>query len=138
MDAFDPNDLADLLQYADEDTIDALVSAGLVPARAALAKQQMGFGQSLMDTPSPQGAHVGNTYVASSPLEHLAAAMRQGIGARKMQGAMAQQGSLLDQQGAASAQGWAQALRAMRNRSLMPAGGIQTYEPPAEGTGGEF
>jgi hypothetical protein len=47
-------------------------------------QQLLGFGQSLFNTPPAAGAHVGNTYVASSPIEHISNLVRQLVGGYQM------------------------------------------------------
>lgn len=68
-----------------ETLIQQMAALGISPEQLGLYGKQMGRGEQLADTPMAQGRHVGNTYVASSPLEHLATAMRQYQG-QKMQG----------------------------------------------------
>lgn len=97
------NDLYSLIQSADPETLKMLIAAGLVPEQLGVQKQALGMGQDIMQgAQQPQGQSVGpyHQYVASSPLEHLAAAVRQVQGQRMAQGAMGQEGSLIGQQGA--------------------------------------
>src|SRR5262252_8969197 len=81
--------MADLDRYfyeaianSDPEKLRAMVEGGLAPQRSAIAKQRLGIGQGFMGTPTPQGQAVGRTYVASSPLEHLATAMSRVVGAK--------------------------------------------------------
>ena len=71
----------------DEKTLSLMVALGAIPEEQALLMRQRSFGEGLTDTPMAQGRNVGHTYVASSPLEHIANAMQRVIGYRKMQGA---------------------------------------------------
>ena len=103
--------LDDLLTNGvDPQTQQMLVDAGLVPQRFAIAKQRLALGQSLMGTPQPQGQRVGpyHQYVASSPLEHISAALQNVIGARMAKGALSQEDAAVQRLGrgrAAAAQG---------------------------------
>jgi hypothetical protein len=45
--------------------------------------RQADQGLSMQNTPAPQGQNVGQTYVASSPLEHIAAAFQRYQGGQK-------------------------------------------------------
>lgn len=94
------DDLYELLRYADPDTRQAMIDAGLVPQRMGVERQMADMGMGLAQTPTPEGRNVGHTYVASSPLEHLASAVRQGVGAKMSADSMKHQGHLIDQQGA--------------------------------------
>ncbi|WP_242394856.1 hypothetical protein [Anaeromyxobacter oryzisoli] len=94
------DDLYALIQNADPATLQSMIDAGLVPGRMGVEQQMMGMGQGLAETPTPQGRQVGNTYVAASPIEHLSAALRQGIGAQMQHKAMQEQSGLIGQQGA--------------------------------------
>jgi len=59
-------DFYDLIAQADPETLKMLIGAGLVPSQnAAIDNMQMAKGQ-----------NVGNTYVAASPVEHLANALK--------------------------------------------------------------
>jgi len=61
----------------------ALIALGVIPEEQALLMRQANQGQSMMDAPTPQGMRVGGTYVASSPLEHIAAVVQRAVGANK-------------------------------------------------------
>lgn len=71
----------------DEAMIQALVELGAIPEEQALLMRQADQGLAMQGAPTPQGMSVGGTYVASSPLEHLSAALQRGLGAKKQQGA---------------------------------------------------
>ena len=93
--------LEELLQYMDPDVLDQMVQSGLAQQRGGVAKQAMGIGQEMASTPSAQGRTVRNgIYVAASPIEHLATALRQYQGQKAMQNAMGKQQEYIDQQGA--------------------------------------
>ena len=92
--------LFSLLKYVDEPTLQKMIDAGLFEESSNPLNQQFGIGQKMMDTPSAQGRQVGNTYVASSPLEHLANAVRQAVGARISGNAMTGEKDLATKVGA--------------------------------------
>jgi hypothetical protein len=50
----------------------------------SLLQQQLGMGQGMFNTPPAAGAHVGNTYVAASPIEHISNLVRQIVGGYEM------------------------------------------------------
>jgi hypothetical protein len=91
-------DLYSLLQNVDPETLQAMIQAGLAQDQMGLQGQRVKYGEQLAGTQQPEGRQVGNTYVAASPLEHLAAAVRNMQGQRMMnQGMQAQQGALQGQ-----------------------------------------
>lgn len=61
------SDLYDLLSQLGPDALQQMISAGLVPSRIGVAERFQ----------PAQGQEVGHTYVAASPLEHMANAFRQ-------------------------------------------------------------
>lgn len=79
--------------------VQAMIGAGLYPQQLQQLQRQYGLGQQLMETPSAQGRQVGQTYVASSPLEHLSNALRQFMGARMSKGALSNEQNLTGQLG---------------------------------------
>jgi len=79
-------DLYSLIQNADSATLQSMIQAGLAPGREAALQQGL-------NQPMAQGREVGRTYVAASPLEHLANAVRAVVGQRKMNDLTNQQGS---------------------------------------------
>jgi hypothetical protein len=123
------DDLYQLLQYIEATNpgaLDQMIQGGQAPEQMQLQAQQAKRGSSLADTQQPQGMHVGGTYMASSPLEHLAAALRQGKGlSMEKQAAQAQQ-QALQQQGAG------------RLAYLRGIAGQGQQDQPDPGTGGEF
>ena len=46
-----------------------------------IAGAEVAFGDKMFDTEMPKGRMAGDVYVAANPLEHLSAALRQGLGA---------------------------------------------------------
>ncbi len=62
--------------------IQQMAALGISPEMLAMLTHQIGRGENLQDTPMAQGQRVGNTYVAASPLEHMANALRQYKGAQ--------------------------------------------------------
>lgn len=126
--AMPDSDLYALIQNMDPAALQQMMEAGVVPEQLALQAQQAKRGQGLADTQTPQGMQVGGSYVASSPLEHLSAAIRQGAGG-VMQGkaAQAQQDAL--KQAIAGRTSYLQGIAGQ---------GQQPQTPPAPGTGGEF
>lgn len=67
----------------DDALIQQMAALGVSPEMLGLLGRQMSQGESWMNTPTPEGRNVGHTYVAASPVEHLAAALRQGIGGQR-------------------------------------------------------
>ena len=87
-----------------------LSEAGIFPDEMDLLGAQMKRAQALRQTPSAQGREVGNTYVASSPLEHLATGLQRVIGQRDVNATTGQQTDALGRM-RANAVALAQALR---------------------------
>lgn len=72
----------------DEALIQQMLQAGVTEERERALNQRMRRGQVIASMfPTPQGANVGGTYQAASPLEHLASAMARVVGMRQMKGA---------------------------------------------------
>jgi hypothetical protein len=84
----------------DPNVLQQMIDAGLVDDRAGVLAQQMKRAQGLMAAPGAQGMNVGGTYVAASPLEHLASAMSRIIGGQRAKGIEQQMGDLIGQKGA--------------------------------------
>jgi len=78
-------DLYSLIQNADPATLQSMIDAGLVPGKQAALQHGL-------DQPMAQGREVGRTYVASSPLEHLANAMRSAVAYKRMNDIVSGQG----------------------------------------------
>lgn len=79
--------MADFDNMWDPALVQQLVALGGVPDQQALAMKRLEMGREDAQTAMPQGRQVGNTYMAASPMEHLAAALQKGMGvARQMRG----------------------------------------------------
>ncbi len=63
----------DILGQVDPQTLELMLQALSAP-------ETMGMGGQMMGAERPQGREVGRTYVASSPLEHMAAALQRAMG----------------------------------------------------------
>ena len=63
--------------------VQMLTALGSMPERQDLLKTQMQYGREDSQMPMPAGMRVGGTYIASSPLEHLATALNQGVGGQR-------------------------------------------------------
>jgi hypothetical protein len=95
------SDLQELLAYiqaTNPGALDQMMTGGVAPEQMGLQSEQAKRGAVLASTQTPQGLHVGGTYVASSPLEHLAAAIRQGQGLSLQKNASQAQQQALQQQ----------------------------------------
>lgn len=93
------DDLYSILQQVDPATLQKMVESGLYDERSKPLAQRFGVGNEMMQTPMAQGRNVGNTYVASSPIEHLSNAIRQALGAKMAGGAMQGENDLASQRG---------------------------------------
>lgn len=60
--------------------LEEMTRLGSVPDRQELLKQRIIAGRGASQTPTPQGASVGGTYMAASPLEHMASALQRAMG----------------------------------------------------------
>jgi hypothetical protein len=96
-----------------------LSEMGIAPDELDMLHQQVQRAQALRNTPGAQGREVGRTYVASSPLEHLAVGLQRVQGQQGIQGGEQSQAALL-QRLQAKAQALGMALR----------GGGQQQGPP--------
>jgi hypothetical protein len=89
--------LADLLAQSSPELVDAFARSGLFDEQSALNAAALKQAQQDANTPMAQGYNVGKTYVAASPVEHLANAMRMARGEVGMRDAMqGQQANLAD------------------------------------------
>lgn len=68
------------------DALALMEAMGTIPLEQARLMRRRKLGEALLSTPGAQGRQVGQTYVAASPLEHLANAMSRGLGAYQVQG----------------------------------------------------
>lgn len=75
--------------------LQAFMMTSQTPELLGMAQGDYQTGLGLSQTPSAEGQRVGGTYVAASPLEHLATAIGRVQGGRQMQGARAQQNALI-------------------------------------------
>src|SRR5438445_738011 len=86
----------------DPELLKALTDAGMTEEQLRLLAPQLQMGQEMMQPQHAQGREVGagpfRTFVASSPLEHLANAMREGVGAYITNKVQGRQQELLAQQ----------------------------------------
>ena len=105
----------------DDALVQQLMALGAVPDLQHLLYQQMGYGNQLYQTPSPEGRHVGNTYVASSPLEHMSAALQRYMGGKQMQEATQGLQRTFQQQTEGRTRGMAEALRRLLGGQQAPA-----------------
>lgn len=122
-------ELYELLQQADPDTLQRMIAAGLAPVRMQQAHGQLDRAQALTGTPMPEGQRVGSTYVAASPLEHLAAAFTRVRGQQGVNAAEQRLAGLTDQVGGGQ-DAFIQALIRQGQRRPAPA-----VVPPALVTG---
>jgi hypothetical protein len=79
----DPND----------DLLEQLTQAGLYPQQIAQLQRQYQLAQGFMQPQEAQGRQVGGTYVAASPWEHLANAIRPVVGALMQRSAQNREGN---------------------------------------------
>jgi len=77
-----------------DELIQQMAALGISPDMLGVLGRQANQGEAWMNSPSPEGRTVGHTYVASSPLEHLASALRQGVGGSRYNAAV---GGMKDQ-----------------------------------------
>ncbi len=120
-----------------------MVALGAIPEEQALLMRQRTSGEAMMGTPAAQGRNVGQTYVASSPLEHLSVALERGMGGRRMNAADAGMMDTFQRQTAGRKAG-ADAYRAQQEAQTkmlleaMKRYGAQPTEPPAPELGFGF
>lgn len=117
--AIDPETLMAML--SDPQMAEQLAQMGAYDDISRNLDKRAGLAEALASTPGAQGREVGRTYVASSPLEHIAGALQRGIGMHQLQGINAQrdaavQGNVGAAKGLAAAM--AQAMRARRAQSV--------------------
>jgi hypothetical protein len=77
--------------------LEQLTQAGLYPQQLAQLQRQYQLAQGFMQPQEAQGRQVGGTYVAASPWEHLANAIRPVVGALMQRSAMNREGELTSQ-----------------------------------------
>ena len=141
-------DLYSMLQQMTPEEIDTLLQGSLAGDRGQIVQQGMKPFEEMAQTEQPQGQSVGpyHAYVAASPLAHLAAAVRQGMGLYKTgQGLQAQQ-ALVGQKGQGLAEYLQLAARLGQPQPQMqqpvPPQQPKPQQPPmdipGQGTGGGF
>lgn len=113
-------ELAALLSQLTPEDIDALVGAGQTDDRMSIQANAMKMAQAMASSPGAQGAHAGDLYVASSPLEHLAVGLDRIQGQRGVSDARAQMSGLIDQKGGALADAWKRQIAAMQGGAPKP------------------
>jgi hypothetical protein len=85
------------MMLADPEFAKTLAGMGVYGDSQGLLGQQLSRMHELSQVQQPEGRNVGHTYVAASPLEHMAAAMQRYKGMQGMQSTAAQQQALVDQ-----------------------------------------
>ena len=95
----DFNPFADLIATASPEDVQAMIAAGLFDDKTAANAASMAMANKNAQTAMPDGYRVGNSYVAASPLEHMAAAMRMARGEIGQRDALARQQDLIAEKG---------------------------------------
>jgi hypothetical protein len=95
----DEQALSELLSHLGPEGLQQMIDAGLFSDRSGLEAQKTAQGMGMMQTPGAQGQNVGGTYVASSPLEHLATALSRVQGGRMVQESQGRQADLIGGKG---------------------------------------
>lgn len=113
---------------ADDQQAQALAALAGIPLQQAKIEAKRRRGQAMFATPTPGGREVGRTYVASSPLEHLAAAMTRTMGLRDMKAADADMAPIIQQQQAGAAAQARQQLADKRFGQSIQLGGLRRQE----------
>lgn len=83
--------------YTDEQ-IEQIIALGSMQGKLRALENQESRADALSNTPMAKGAQVGNTYVASHPLEHLARALRMRQGTDQLQDLSGKRDQFLQQQ----------------------------------------
>lgn len=60
-----------------------LAAMGAIPDEQALINKEMDLGTEMAQTPLAEGTRVGHTYIAASPMSHLAVALQRYMGMRQ-------------------------------------------------------
>jgi hypothetical protein len=120
---------AQLSEEQIQQLIQAMSQMSTIPDEQGLAMKQMGMGTDLSQTPGAEGTKLGYTYVASSPLEHLAVALNRYRGIRDQQAARQTMLDTFPRQ---------QAGRQQYGNAALGIGGWQPQTIPSSGTGDEF
>lgn len=124
-----------LQMLSDPQMSDQIAQMSAYGDRAALLGKDTQRADALRAIQSPQGRYVGNTYVASSPLEHLGAVAQRALGERQLAGARGGydkliQGDVTARKGIASA--LADAMRRVRQPAGAPEEPIQAPQMVGE------
>lgn len=90
--------MADFDNVWDPALVQQLVALGGIPDQQALAMKRMEMGREDSTAQMPRGYQVGNTYMAASPMEHLAAALQRGMGVARQMGGEREYRDLIGQQ----------------------------------------
>ena len=85
-------ELMELLQGVDEDTLRQYVELGVLDEEQAALAKQLQEANALRSLPTPEGRQVGRVYRAANPLEHLATAAKRMQGGSQAADVRAQQG----------------------------------------------
>jgi hypothetical protein len=109
--------------------VEAMAQMSTIPDEQGLSMRELGMGTDLAQTPGAEGTKLGYTYVASSPLEHLAVALNRYRGIRDQQSAKQQ---MLDTFGRQRTG------REQYGTAALGIGGWPPQSIPSSGTGGEF
>jgi hypothetical protein len=121
--------LYDWLAQAEQQNPGALqqmIDAGLFGDTSALNQEQIRLGEGMASIPTPQGQRVGGTYIAASPLEHLATAIQRGQGLRQINDAKTAQSAAIKTKGG----GMEALIRAMAQQQPRQAQqGVPQYGP---------
>jgi hypothetical protein len=106
-----------------DDLVQQLTQAGLYPQQIAQLQRQYQLAQGFMQPQEAQGRQVGGTYVAASPWEHLANAIRPVVGAYMQRSAQNREQELTGQL-SSGRQAFARALQDKMGKpgELMPGG----------------
>jgi hypothetical protein len=99
-----PKNYADIFASMSPEELQRMLDGTLAGPRGVLAGQDYAQAQQQYETPQPGGRNLGYTYVASNPMEHLAAAIKGVQGQRGMQDARVQQNKQIDSTGLGLAQ----------------------------------
>lgn len=120
--------------FDNPELVQALSEAGVFPDEMDMLQSQLKRADALRTTPGAQGREVGRTYVASSPLEHLAVGLQRYQGGKGVQQGIGQQDALLGRM-RANAQAMAQAIREGAQPPQQPAPQFGPPPPPTYGPG---
>lgn len=121
MDPQAPQQTADQMQMSPE-LLALLQQIAGTPEAQQLLQGQSDVGLGMYGTPGAQGMHVGGTYTAANPLEHMSVALQKALGANKYRTAQDEMRANVEKQGAARSATMADILEQMLGGG---AGGLQ-------------